>query len=77
MKIDKNKYLKMIEAFLFVSSDLVDEKDIKLKIPKGINIKKYLSELKNVYKRDALRVAKQRYNNTAVVIFLEGKKKFT
>ena len=29
MKIDKNKYLKMIEAFLFVGSDLVDEKDIK------------------------------------------------
>ena len=26
MKIDKNKYLKMIEAFLFVGSDLVDEK---------------------------------------------------
>ena len=48
MKIDKNKYLKMIEAFLFVGSDLVDEKDIKLKIPKGINIKKYLSELKNI-----------------------------
>lgn len=56
MKIDKNKYLKMIEAFLFVSSDLVDEKDIKLKIPKGINIKKYLSELKNIYKSRGINI---------------------
>ena len=33
MIIDKDKYLKMIEAILFVGSDLVDEKDIRLKIP--------------------------------------------
>ena len=56
MTIDKDKYLKMIEAILFVSSDLVDEKDIKLKIPKGINIKKYLSELKNVYKSRGINI---------------------
>ena len=47
MTIDKDKYLKMIEAILFVGSDLVDEKDIRLKIPKKINIKKFLIQLKS------------------------------
>ena len=56
MTIDKDKYLKMIEAILFVGSDLVDEKDIRLKIPKKINIKKFLIQLKNIYKSRGINI---------------------
>ena len=56
MTIDKDKYLKMIEAILFVGSDLVDEKDIRLKIPKKINIKKFLIQLKIIYKSRGINI---------------------
>ena len=47
---DKNTYLRIIEAVLFASPDLVVEKDLKSVIPKNINLKKILLELKKIYK---------------------------
>ena len=47
---DKHTYLKVIEAILFANSDLVDEKDLTKNIPKNLNIKELLTELKNFYK---------------------------
>ena len=56
MNKDRDMHLKMIEAILFASSDLVDEKDIKLKVSKNINIKKSLLELKNIYKSRGINI---------------------
>ena len=39
---DKDTCQKIIEAILFANSDLVDEKDLKSKLPKGVNIKNIL-----------------------------------
>ena len=50
MTNDKNTCLKVIEAILFANSDLVDERDISKNLPKNLNIKKLLNELKNIYK---------------------------
>ena len=50
MTNDKNTCLKVIEAILFANSDLVDEKDLSKNIPKNLNLKKLLKELKNIYK---------------------------
>ena len=47
---DKHTCLKVIETILFANSDLVDEKDLTKNIPKNLNIKELLSELKNFYK---------------------------
>ena len=56
MNKDRDMHLKMIEAILFASSDLVDEKDIKLKVSKNINIKKSLLELKKIYKSRGINI---------------------
>ena len=53
---DKNTCLKIIEAILFANSDLVDEKDLTKNIPKNFNIKKLLTELKNVYKNKGINI---------------------
>ncbi len=53
---DKNTSLKIIEAILFANSDLVDEKDLRKNIPKNINIKKLLNELKNIYKNRGINI---------------------
>ena len=53
---DKNTCLKIIEAILFANSDLVDEKDLTINIPKNFNIKKLLTELKNVYKNKGINI---------------------
>ena len=50
MTDDKNTALKVIEAILFANSDLVNEKDLLKNIPKSLNIKKLLGELKDIYK---------------------------
>ena len=47
---NKDTCLKVIEAILFANSDLVDEKDLSKNIPKNLNLKKLLKELKNIYK---------------------------
>ena len=56
MTNDKNTCLKVIEAILFANSDLVDEKDLTKNIPKNFNIKKLLTELKNVYKNKGINI---------------------
>ena len=56
MTNDKNTCLKVIEAILFANSDLVDEKDLNKNIPKNLNIKKLLNELKNIYKSRGINV---------------------
>ena len=53
---DKNTCLKVIEAILFANSDLVDEKDLTKDIPKNLNIKKLLEELKNIYKSRGINI---------------------
>ncbi len=53
---DKNTSLKIIEAILFANSDLVDEKDLRKNIPKNINIKKLLNELKSIYKNRGINI---------------------
>ena len=53
---DKNNYLKIIEAILFAESDLVDEKDIKERLPKNINVNKLLIELKTFYKSRGINI---------------------
>ena len=50
MTHDKNTALKVIEAILFANSDLVNEKDLLKNIPKSLNLKKLLDELRNTYK---------------------------
>ena len=50
MTDDKNTGLKVIEAILFANSDLVNEKDLLKNIPKSLNLKKLLEELRNTYK---------------------------
>ena len=56
MTNDKNTCLKVIEAILFANSDLVDEKDLTKNIPKNLNIKKLLTELKNIYKSRGINI---------------------
>jgi len=56
MTNDKNTCLKVIEAILFANSDLVDEKDLTKDIPKNLNIKKLLEELKNIYKNRGINI---------------------
>jgi len=53
---DKNTCLKVIEAILFANSDLVDEKDLTKNLPKNLNIKKLLNELKNIYKSRGINI---------------------
>ena len=53
---DKNTCLKAIEAILFANSDLVDEKDLIKNIPKNLNIKKLLMELKDIYKTRGINI---------------------
>ena len=53
---DKNNCLKVIEAILFANSDLVDEKNLTKNIPKNLNIKKLLNELKNIYKNRGINI---------------------
>ena len=53
---DKNTCLKVIEAILFANSDLVDERDISKNLPKNLNIKKLLNELKNIYKSRGINI---------------------
>ena len=53
---DKNTCLKVIEAILFANSDLVDERDISKNLPKNLNIKKLLNELKNIYKNRGINI---------------------
>ena len=56
MTNDKNTCLKVIEAILFANSDLVDEKDLNKNIPKNLNIKKLLNELRNIYKSRGINI---------------------
>ena len=56
MTNDKNTCLKVIEAILFANSDLVDERDLIKNIPKNLNIKKLLEELKNIYKSRGINI---------------------
>jgi segregation and condensation protein B len=56
MTNDKNTCLKVIEAILFANSDLVDEKYLTKNIPKNLNIKKLLNELKNIYKSRGINI---------------------
>ena len=56
MTNDKNTCLKVIEAILFANSDLVDERDLIKNIPKNLNIKKLLNELKNIYKSRGINI---------------------
>jgi len=53
---DKDTCHKIIEAILFASTDLVDEKDLKTKLPKGINVKKILLDLKSIYKSRGINI---------------------
>ncbi len=53
---DKNTCLKVIEAILFANSDLVNEKDLLKTIPKKLNIKKLLGELKDIYKSRGINI---------------------
>ena len=53
---DKNTCLKVIEAILFANSDLVDEKVLTKNIPKNLNIRKLLNELKNTYKSRGINI---------------------
>ena len=53
---DKNTCLKVIEAILFANSDLVDERDLSKNLPKNLNIKKLLNELKNIYKSRGINI---------------------
>ena len=53
---DKNTCLKVIEAILFANSDLVDERDLSKNLPKNLNIKKLLNELKNIYKNRGINI---------------------
>ena len=53
---DKDTCQKIIEAILFANSDLVDEKDLKSKLPKGVNIKNILSDLKSIYKTRGINI---------------------
>ena len=53
---DKNTCLKVIEAILFANSDLVDERDLNKNLPKNLNIKKLLNELKNIYKNRGINI---------------------
>ena len=53
---DKNTCLKIIEAILFANSDLVNEKDLLKNIPKSLNIKKLLGELKDIYKSRGINI---------------------
>ena len=61
---DKNTCLKVIEAILFANSDLVDERDISKNLPKNLNIKKLLNELKNIYKNRGINIynVKNKFN---------------
>ena len=56
MTIDNNTCLKIIEAILFANSDLVDERDLNKNIPKNLNIRKLLNELKNIYKNRGINI---------------------
>jgi len=56
MTDDKNTGLKIIEAILFANSDLVNEKDLLKNIPKKLNIKKLLGELKDTYKSRGINI---------------------
>ena len=56
MTNDKNTCLKVIEAILFANSDLVDEKYLTKNIPKNLNIKKLLNELKDIYKSRGINI---------------------
>ena len=56
MTDDKNTALKVIEAILFANSDLVNEKDLLKNIPKSLNIKKLLGELKDIYKSRGINI---------------------
>ena len=56
MTNDKNTCLRVIEAILFANSDLVDEKYLTKNIPKNLNIKKLLNELKNIYKSRGINI---------------------
>ncbi len=56
MTDDKNTGLKIIEAILFANSDLVNEKDLLKTIPKKLNIKKLLGELKDIYKSRGINI---------------------
>ena len=56
MTNDKNTCLKVIEAILFANSDLVDEKYLTKNIPKNLNIKKLLMELKDIYKTRGINI---------------------
>jgi segregation and condensation protein B len=56
MTDDKNTGLKIIEAILFANSDLVNEKDLLKNIPKKLNIKKLLGELKDIYKSRGINI---------------------
>ena len=56
MTDDKNTGLKIIEAILFANSDLVHEKDLLKNIPKNLNIKKVLAELKDIYKSRGINI---------------------
>ena len=53
---DKETCLRFIEAVLFANSDLVDEKDLIKSIPKNFNLKKLLSELRNLYKERGINI---------------------
>ena len=53
---DKETCLRFIEAVLFANSDLVDEKDLIKSIPKNFNLKKLLSELRNIYKERGINI---------------------
>ena len=46
---DTKNCLKIIEEILFANYDLVDENDLIKNIPKNLNVKKLLKELKDVY----------------------------
>ena len=56
MPDDKNTALNVIEAILFANSDLVNEKDLLKNIPKSLNIKKLLGELKDIYKSRGINI---------------------
>ena len=53
---DKDTCQRIIEAILFANSDLVDEKDLKSQLPKGVNIKNILSDLKSIYKTRGINI---------------------
>ena len=69
---DKDTCHKIIEAILFASTDLVDEKDLKTKLPKGINVKKILLDLKSIYKSRGINIynVKNKYPAAAAVGFV-------